>query len=428
MSFPLQISPSPDSETPHSSGKPGHRPQWAANLPFWSPEEELLAKLRSNFPRRSSAGAELDAFVSLQNRCKTHNVTSWHHNPELPFREWKEGFLEILRGALVVPGALEAPIAPEIKQTWDHDGFWEEHVEITLTPPFRTTAIVTIPKNGRKKHPALVLLHCLGSLALFGKEKLLHHPGEPAYLTEYRQECYEGRSLLAEFARAGYLCIAIDALGFGRRTKFAAQNRDDFDELRNCLSPTEAEALSIKIFQTEFGEAARVLGAVGLSIAAVTATDDLRTVEYMVSRDDVEVERIGCVGLSFGSFRANYLSALDDRIRAAASACWISTLDGIIDYNLPHSLGFFAIPDGLYRNFDMIDIPIAAAPKPFLAISGWNDILMEPHGAAAAHLSLRRAWQTAGSPHTLGSLTFDAPHEFNKAMQKRALEFFSTHL
>lgn len=426
MSFPLQetaikpFSPSGKTGYPADSLTPGP--------PFWSPEEHLLAKLGESFPRRSSAGAELDAFVSLQHRREPRKVNSWHHNTSLPFFEWKKGFLKHLRRTLIVPGALNAPSAPEVIHHQDHDGFREEHVALTLTPPFRTTAIVTIPKNGREKHPAIVLLHSLGSLALFGKEKFLQRPDEPSYLTEYRRECYAGQSLLAEFARAGYLCIAIDALGFGRRTKFAARNSGDFDVIRSGLSPTEAEKISIKIFQTEFGESARVLGSVGLSIAAVTATDDLRTVDYLASRDDVEHDRIGCAGLSFGSFRANYLSALDDRIRATASACWISTLDGIIDYNIPLSLGFFAIPDGLYRNFDMIDIPIAAAPKPFLAISGWKDILMEPCGTAAAHLSLRRAWLAAKSPHTLGSLTFDAPHEFNREMFERALEFLSLHL
>jgi pimeloyl-ACP methyl ester carboxylesterase len=397
-------------------------------LPFWSPEEELLAKLAENWPRRSSAGEDLDAFVSLQHRQELRKSRSWHHHPELPFFPWKEDFLKHLRHALIVPGAPGTPSKARVLQREEHGDFFVEHVELTLTPPFRATAIVTIPRNGRKKHPALVLLHSLGSLALYGKEKFLHRPDEPSYLTEYRQECYEGQSLLAEFARAGYLCIAIDALGFGWRTKFAKKNAENFEVLRKGMDAGEAEAESLRIFQVEFEESARTLGAIGLSLAAVTATDDLRTVDYLAGRDDVDRERIGCAGLSFGSFRANYLAALDDRIRAAASVCWISTLDGIIDYNIPKSLGFFAIPGGLYRNFDMVDIPIAIAPKPFLAISGWRDPLMEPRGAAAAHLSLRRAWTAARSPHTLGSLTFDAPHEFNREMLGRAAAFFDLHL
>lgn len=86
------------------------------------------------------------------------------------------------------------------------------------------------------------------------------------------------------------------------------------------------------------------------------------------------------------------------------------------------------IPGSLYRHFDIIDIPIAAAPKPFLAISGWKDILMEPRGTAAAHLSLRRAWEAAGQPENLGSLIFEAAHEFNAEMQQKVLEFFEQFL
>lgn len=398
-----------------------------SEFPFWSDDGELQARLHHRFPRRSSAGRDVDAFV-VQHHARQKKPSSWHHHPEQCFLTWKETFLEILRQNLIVPGALGADSNAVLHQTIDHGDFREEHVELTLTPPFRSEAIITIPKNGRKKHPAIVLLHCLGSLTLFGKEKLLFRPGEPSYLTAYRQECYEGRSLLADFAKAGYLCIAIDALGFGKRSKWGAEHRGEFECLRSRLTADEAEDLSLSLVKSELEETARSLGAVGLSIAAITATDDLRTVDYLVSRDDVDVERIGCAGLSFGSFRANYLSALDGRVKATASVCWISTLDGVVGYNLPRSVGFFAIPGQIYKNFDMIDIPIAAAPKAFLAISGWNDVLMEPRGAAAGHLSLRRAWRAAGHPEKLGSLIYKAPHEFNRPMQERALEFFQIHL
>ncbi len=394
---------------------------------FWSPQSELLDRLNDRRPRRSSAGADLDSLVSKQYAARRKDA-SWHGNPSLPFVEWKKQFQDQLRETLVLPNVLGLPSEPKLLERIDHGDFIEEQIEITLTPPIRTQALVTIPKNGKRRHPALVLLHSMGSLVLYGKEKFLERQGEPSYLREYRQELYGGRSLLADFARAGYLCIAIDAFGFGGRLQWASQNPESWEEERRRFTREEAEEFSLKIHRKESELQARALGSLGISIAALIATDDLRTVDYLVSRPDVDAERIGCAGLSFGSFRANYLVTLDDRIRAGASVCWISTLEGIVDYNIPLSLGFFAIPGELYRHFDIVDIPIAAAPKPFLALSGWDDILMEPSGTALAHLSLRRAWQAAGHPENLGSLTFDAAHEFNPAMQSTALHFFKKFL
>jgi len=399
----------------------------ASSQPFWSPEKELLEKCQEKWQRRSSVGVDLDRFISNQH-AQRQKTNSWHHDPTLSFQEWRQGFLNRLQDSLIVPGARNSAVDPVLKSRIDRGDFIEEHVEITLTPPFRAKALVTIPKNGASQHPALVLLHSLGSLTLYGKEKLLHRPGEPSYLSEYRRQLYAGRSLLADFARSGYLCIAIDAFGFGERTQWASRNSETFDKERSRLTLDEAEELSFKIIREESERNARALGSVGLSLAALTATDDVRTVDYLNTRADVDSSRIGCTGLSFGSFRANYLAALDDRVHAAASVCWISSLDGIVDYNIPLSLGFFAIPGELYRHFDMIDIPTAAAPKPFLAISGWKDVLMEPRGTAAAHLSLRRAWEAAGHPENLGSLIFDAEHEFNLEMQQTTLDFFKRFL
>jgi len=166
----------------------------------------------------------------------------------------------------------------------------------------------------------------------------------------------------------------------------------------------------------------------GLSVAGLVATDDLRTVDYLCTRDDVETTRIGCMGLSFGSFRASYLSALDERIRAAVSVCWTSTLKGIIDYNVLGAMGLFALPPALYRRMDMIDIVALSAPKPFLAISGWRDRLMQPSGSAEAHLRLRKHWQALSVKERFGSLIYDTGHEFNQEMQEASFDFFGHHL
>jgi dienelactone hydrolase len=389
---------------------------------FQTPQAELLVHAAHRVARRSSAGKDIDALVSARNAA-LQKPRSWHHNPRGDFFEWREEMLSRLTATLVIPDSLGADSAPEVKERIVHEDYIEEHVEITLTPPLRSTAIVTIPKNGRTRHPALVLLHSFGTLNLYGKEKFLHRDGEPAYLTAYRRECYGGRSLLADFARQGYLCLAIDSFGFGERTKLAGDDPAAFRQHRLRLDQAGAEALSMEIFKTEYEQAARALGAVGLTIAALTATDDLRSIDYLAGRPDVDPARIGCAGLSLGAFRVNYLASLDDRVKAAVSVCWLSTLNGVVDYNLPSSLGFFALPGDLYRDYDMVDICLAAAPKPFLAISGWRDILMEPFGMVAAHVSLRQAWETAGHPSNVGSLVFDAPHEFNVSMQERASDF-----
>src|SRR5690554_5640334 len=91
--------------------------------PFWSPEEELQAKVTENRPRRTSAGPELDAFVSRQHHHERRKSASWHHNPKLSFFDWKEDFLNRLRQTLTVPGALGTPSHPTLVHRENHGDF-----------------------------------------------------------------------------------------------------------------------------------------------------------------------------------------------------------------------------------------------------------------------------------------------------------------
>ncbi len=51
-----------------------------------------------------------------------------------------------------------------------------------------------------------------------------------------------------------------------------------------------------------------------LTWPGIVFRDDIRTVDYLVTRPEVDPKRIGCLGISMGGYRSCYLAALDDRI------------------------------------------------------------------------------------------------------------------
>jgi hypothetical protein len=51
--------------------------------------------------------------------------------------------------------------------------------------------------------------------------------------------------------------------------------------------------------------------------------DDRATVSYLASRPEVDASRIGCLGLSFGGMRTNWLFGTDPRVKAAVSVGWM---------------------------------------------------------------------------------------------------------
>ncbi len=388
---------------------------------FRTPDAELAARLEEWREPYEFPGLLPPAFVE---RHTGSFASSLYHHPERDFAEWQAEGVQTLREALLLPGCLGQPSEPRLLRQWEEADYTVEEVEITLTPPLRVRATVVIPRNGAERHPALLALHSMGGYELFGREKLLAHAGEPASLTAYRQKYYDGRSLQAELARAGFLSIAIDAIGFGLRSQEALEKGADFEAWRH--GPDAPGHLPSRIQNDAL--LSRALLTLGYSTPALVVTDDLRTLDYLATRADVDADRIGCLGLSFGAFRTNYLAALEPRIRAAVSVCWVSTLEGVFPYNLGGALGFFALPPGFYRRFDLADLPALAAPKPYLAISGWADPMLQPAGMAQLHHFLRNVWERAGAEPHLGSLLYETGHCFNAEMQTAALAFLRSAL
>ncbi len=65
---------------------------------------------------------------------------------------------------------------------------------------------------------------------------------------------------------------------------------------------------------------------VGTTWQGIVHWDDIRTVDYLASRPEVDPSRIGCLGIPMGGYRTDFLAALDDRIQCAVSVGWMSTL------------------------------------------------------------------------------------------------------
>jgi len=83
---------------------------------------------------------------------------------------------------------------------------------------------------------------------------------------------------------------------------------------RNRPRTMTAEQVAAFNRRSSQGEAlvGRTIYAAGFTWSGVMFRDDVRTVDYLVTRPDVDPARIGCVGLSVGGLRSAHLAALDE--------------------------------------------------------------------------------------------------------------------
>ena len=68
----------------------------------------------------------------------------------------------------------------------------------------------------------------------------------------------------------------------------------------------------------------------GNSIARHMIWDGIRGIDYLLTRDEVDPERIGLTGLSGGGTLTSYIGAFDDRVYASAPQCYITSLKRIL--------------------------------------------------------------------------------------------------
>ena len=84
---------------------------------------------------------------------------------------------------------------------------------------------------------------------------------------------------------------------------------------------------------------ARSLFTAGITWPGVALWDDLRTVDYLASRPEVDPARIGCVGLSMGGYRSFLLAALEPRIKVAVDVGWMTSFAAQIRKHVVHTIG-----------------------------------------------------------------------------------------
>jgi dienelactone hydrolase len=320
------------------------------------------------------------------------------------------------------------PVAPaaEVIHREDRGDYVQEYLTFQTTPDVRVPAYVLIPKKASLPAPGIVALHCHGGFYVWGKDKLVEADREHPALTDYKQELYQGKSIASELVRRGYVVIVIDAFYWGERRMLLDEDPPSY---RDSQRMTKSEVADFNR-RSQQGEqlVARSLFAAGITWPGVLLWDDLRTVDYLASRPEVDAQRLGCVGLSLGGYRSFLLAALDPRIKVAVDVGWMTSFASQIRRHVVHTVGLTFHIAGLYRYLDLPDLAALIAPRALLVMNGAKDSLFAPEGVRAAFEKIGACFRKAGASDRQHCRLYDAPHEFNRQMQEEAFEWIARWL
>ncbi len=350
---------------------------------------------------------------------------------------WKNAarpkFLEMLR---YQPAAL--PLAgSKVESREQRSGFTLERVTIAATAEYSIPGWFLIPERPRAGNPGVMAIHCHSGRYTWGHEKILSHPDDSAWLTEFRQRTYGGRAYAEELARRGFAVLVTDGFYFGaRRLKVEAldpatapgQMRAKLKDLAAVPRGTREWMMAVDSLCSDFEHlTAKSIFTAGATWPGLLAWDDRRAVDYLASRPEVNRDRIGCLGLSIGGLRTAYLIGSDPRVKAACVMGWMTEFPAQIRNYLRNHTWMVYVP-GLFNVMDLADVAALHAPGALLVQQCKQDALFPLAAMEGSVRKLERLYAKAKLPERFRGSFHDVPHSFNVPMQDEAFAWLEKWL
>jgi dienelactone hydrolase len=283
------------------------------------------------------------------------------------------------------------------------EGYIREKISYMSSPGVRVPTYVLTPRYVADKAAAVVCIHQHKGEFHIGKSELVGFVGDP------------NMAFAVELCRRGYIAIVPDLEGFEER-----QATGEELERWKCTTPyVIGEAAYEKFLAMR-----HLLD--GSSLQARYVWDLSRAVDYLCSRPDVDSERIGAVGHSLGGQEVCWLMLFDQRVKAGACSCGISTFATIFRDGINHN--FAAYVPGILQVGDMDQLIAALAPTPLFMSAGSQDWIFPIDGLRQIAQVASDAYRRAGDSSAYCFCEFPQGHIFPAEIRERAYRWLDRWL
>jgi hypothetical protein len=270
------------------------------------------------------------------------------------------------------------------------DGYTLERLVLDLNGLEPVPALLLIPDKRQKPAPGLLFIHWHGGMYDLGKEQLLiGDEAQPAYAPV----C----------AEKGLVTLAIDSWCFGER-KHVEPGRVG-----------EEDAFKLMLWR-------------GQVLWGMMMFDEIRALDYLASRPEVDRKRLGALGMSMGSTKAWWLAALDLRVRLCLDVCCLTEFEELIKINNLKGHGIYYYVPRLLKHFSTAEINELIVPRPRLSVNGRQDRLTPPAGVEKVRQHLLPLHRKYGKEEDCRIELFDCGHVELPEMRRLILEWMDKHL
>jgi dienelactone hydrolase len=294
--------------------------------------------------------------------------------------EYREQYLYML-GLSPLPS--RTPLKATVTGTYEGDGFVVEKLHYQSQPQLYVTANLYRPAGPTTAARRPAVLYVCGH----------SHCGRNG-----NKVAYQSHGIW--LARHGTICLVVDTLQLG---EIAATHHGTYREGRWWWH------------------------ARGYTSAGVECWNGIRGIDYLVSRDDVDPERLAVTGISGGGAATFWIAAADPRVKVAVPVSGMADLPSYVGNRVVngHCDCMF-----LYNAFAWPWTRIAAliAPRPLLFVNSDQDAIFPMDANERVSARLERLYSLYGAGDLVDSVVSMGGHAYRRDIRRAALRFLNTHL
>lgn len=290
---------------------------------------------------------------------------------------------------LLGPFPVKTPLNPIITGTIECEDYIIEKVAFESRPGFHVTANLYLPKNRKGPFPG-VLVPC-------------GHSFEGKALPAYQRVCI----LLA---KNDLVALIVDPICQGERFQFLNEEG-------------QPATYGGTLTHTLLDIAANLAGT---DVVSYEAWDNIRAIDYLISRPEVNPEKIGMTGNSGGGTQTFFSMALDDRIVAAAPSCYPATKE-IKFVTIGPSDGCQQIYNEGRLGIEETDYLTMRAPKPTRILAAEQDFF-DIEGTQILYVEAKKVYTKLGFPDQVDLFSYNDKHGFSKPRREAAVHWMKKWL
>jgi len=305
---------------------------------------------------------------------------------------WKNRQAKVRRtlDQILGPWPDRTPLNARVTGVLHKDGYRVEKIVFESMDNFHVTGALFIPAGHSGRGPAIL--------------NVIGHSTQA-----FRRDIYQ--NVILNLVHKGFVVFTIDPLGQGERLQYF-----DPEKQKSIVgsSTKEHSHAGVQCFLT------------GRSLARYFTWDCIRAIDYLVSRPEVDPNRIGATGLSGGGTQSSYVGAVDPRVAAVAPTGFITSISRLLGSIGPQDAEqvFY---HGPLLGIDHADLLEVRAPKPTLQVTTTRDFF-SIQGARETAAEVRQAFKILGHPEHFDQVEDDFEHGFTKKNNEATYAFFQTFL